>query len=141
MLRRAAVLALTLVVAAGTGGCQPGQASTAPSQSALAPGCTGLRAGSRDAGGLKVVELASLPKQAATTYDLVVAGGPFPYEQDGSTYNNFNRVLPKQARGYYSEYTVTTPGRKSRGARRIVHGSGCEFFYTSDHYDSFVRIA
>ena len=47
-------------------------------------------------------------------------------------------------RGYYHEYTVRTPGVKSRGARRIVCGGTARTpdacYYTDDHYQSFRRI-
>jgi ribonuclease T1 len=45
---------------------------------------------------------------------------------------------PKQSTGYYHEYTVTTPGSSTRGARRIVTGQQYEEDYcTADHYASF----
>ena len=73
--------------------------------------------------GLPVVELASLPPEAAETVDLIDSGGPFPYpEKDGSRFGNFEGLLPDQADGYYREYTVPTPGSDDRGARRIVAG-------------------
>ena len=56
-------------------------------------------------------------------------------------FGNFEKILPKQDRGYYREYTVKTPGEKDRGARRIVTGKGDERYYTDDHYKSFRRIA
>jgi ribonuclease T1 len=53
--------------------------------------------------------------------------------------------LPRQPRGFYHEYTVSTPGARDRGAKRIVCGGrpperpeAC--FYTADHYVSFQRI-
>jgi len=57
---------------------------------------------------------------------------------------NRERILPRQPRGYYTEYTVRTPGQRNRGARRIVAGGDVavtrEFWYTDDHYQSFRRI-
>jgi ribonuclease T1 len=74
-----------------------------------------------------------------------MSGGPFPYEKDGTTFFNRERLLPSQTRGYYREYTVKTPGARNRGARRIVCGGkeptrpdSC--YYTADHYASFRRI-
>lgn len=76
----------------------------------------------------------------AGTLTLVDAGGPFPHEQDGQTFQNREGHLPDQPEGYYREYTVETPGSDDRGARRLVIGEGGETYYTNDHYDSFIRI-
>lgn len=79
-----------------------------------------------------------LPAQAHDTLRLIAAGGPFPYEQDGSVFQNREGVLPEQSTGYYHEYTVITPGSPTRGARRVVTGEEVrEDYYTSDHYDTF----
>ena len=67
-------------------------------------------------------------------------GGPFVYPRDGVVFKNYERILPKQARGYYREYTVKTPGAHNRGARRIISGKVNEYYYTSDHYKTFKRI-
>lgn len=89
-----------------------------------------------------VVALAALPPEGQQTYRLIHQGGPFPHEKDGSVFGNRERQLPRQARGYYREYTVRTPGASDRGARRIVCGgempvrpAAC--YYTADHYASF----
>ena len=55
-------------------------------------------------------------------------------------FGNREGLLPKRDRGYYREYTVTTPGTKDRGARRIISGRGGEYYYTEDHYRTFRRI-
>ena len=99
------------------------------------------------ASGLAWVELATLPKQVADTLAEIEAGPPYPYpNNDGVVYHNYNRVLPVRGDGYYHEFTVKTPGSSDRGARRVVTGganlgrSTGEYFYTGDHYNSFVRI-
>jgi len=89
---------------------------------------------------LPEIAAAELPAQARETLRLIRQGGPYPYERDGGTFGNFERLLPVRERGYYREYTVPTPGVRSRGARRIVAGRNGEFFYTDDHYKSFRRI-
>ena len=71
---------------------------------------------------------------------LVEAGGPFPHDQDGTTFQNREGLLPPQSEGYYREYTCQTPGSDDRGARRLVIGEGGETYYTADHYRSFTRI-
>ncbi|MEV0090882.1 ribonuclease [Streptomyces sp. NPDC050738] len=80
----------------------------------------------------------ALPSQAHDTLDLIDAGGPFPYSQDGVVFQNREGVLPSQSTGYYHEYTVITPGSSTRGARRIVTGTKtAEDYYTADHYVTF----
>jgi ribonuclease T1 len=91
--------------------------------------------------GLAFVAVDDLPKEAQQMLTLIDKGGPYPYSRDGIVYNNLEKILPKQTKGYYHEFTVKTPGEKDRGARRIVTGTGGERYYTDDHYKSFRRIA
>lgn len=86
------------------------------------------------------IALAALPQEARVTLQLIDAGGPFPYRRDGVVFGNYERRLPVNTRGYYHEYTVPTPGIKTRGARRIIAGDRGERYYTADHYNSFRRI-
>ena len=90
------------------------------------------------------VALSSLPPEAHRTLQLIKQGGPFPHKRDGITFGNYERRLPYRPRGYYSEYTVPTPGSRDRGARRIIAGdppqTSGEYYYTDDHYRSFRRI-
>jgi ribonuclease T1 len=86
------------------------------------------------------VRNAELPPEARATLALIRNGGPFFYPKDGAPFGNREQLLPKRPRGYYREYTVKTPGRRDRGARRIVVGQGGEFYYSDDHYRSFRRI-
>jgi guanyl-specific ribonuclease Sa len=92
------------------------------------------------ASGLPVRALSELPAEAAGTWRLIGKGGPFPYREDGAVFGNRERLLPAEGSGYYREYTVETRGSDDRGARRIVTGSGGEFYYTGDHYSSFVVV-
>jgi ribonuclease T1 len=89
---------------------------------------------------LPPIAVADLPREALESIALVSQGGPFPYPQDGSTFQNRESLLPAQPRGYYREYTVPTPGEDDRGPRRIVVGAGGEVFYTDDHYASFSEV-
>ena len=94
---------------------------------------------------LGTVALAALPPEAQTTDRLIRAGGPFPYQKDGTVFGNRERLLPAKPRGHYREYTVKTPGARDRGARRIVCGGHpptrpAVCYYTGDHYASFKRI-
>ena len=91
------------------------------------------------------VPLSSLSPQAQRTDQLILSGGPFPFSRDGVVFGNYEKRLPREAHGWYHEYTVPTPGAHDRGARRIICGgkpptepAAC--FYTEDHYNSFHRI-
>lgn len=84
-----------------------------------------------------VILASELPPQARETLMLIREGGPFPYGRDGSVFANRERLLPAAPQGSYREYTVRTPGRRDRGARRIVSAAGGELYYTADHYRSF----
>ena len=87
--------------------------------------------------GMTVVALSALPPEARHTYQLVQAGGPYPYPRDGVVFENREKVLPIETGGYYHEYTVVTPGSSDRGARRLIAGSAGERYYTDDHYATF----
>lgn len=93
-----------------------------------------------DTSGFTRRNLSSLPAQATDTVNLIKSGGPYPYPQDNTVFQNRERLLPLCRAGYYREYTVKTPGIGHRGARRIVKGSANEYFYTADHYRSFVLV-
>lgn len=93
----------------------------------------------------ETIERAQLPPQAHQTLALIYAGGPFPHKRDGITFSNRERLLPKQPRGWWREYTVPTPGLNHRGARRIVCGGTTptnpeSCYWTADHYASFALI-
>ena len=113
--------------------------------------CTGLSPlavqakGSAPSAEVSTIASAALPEQGRNMVRLIYQGGPFKYDKDGSVFGNRERILPSKNRGYYREYTVKTPGERSRGARRIVCGGfapaapdAC--YYTDDHYASFRRI-
>jgi len=102
---------------------------------------TGGDGGTDPDSGLPIIQVADLPPEAAETLSLIDAGGPYPYDSDGITFQNREDILPAHDEGYYKEYTVETPGSDDRGARRIVTGSNGEFYWTDDHYSSFSRIA
>lgn len=115
--RLLAAIALALVLAAAPALAQRGPAKPVPEMAAR-----------------------ELPREARALIALIRAGGPFPYARDGAVFGNREGLLPRQPRGYYREYTVKTPGARTRGARRIVAGQRGEMYYTDDHYNSFRRI-
>jgi ribonuclease T1 len=105
------------------------------------------RAGTPSDAGLPTCPLASLPREVADTVDLIRSNGPFPYPRnDGVVFGNREAHLPGQARGYYHEYTVITPGAANRATRRVITGGTPltdprQYFYTADHYDSFCLVS
>ena len=82
-----------------------------------------------------------LPAEARTTLDAIARGGPFEHSQDGVVFGNYEGLLPQQPRGFYHEYTVETPGARTRGTRRIITGGTppVAWYYTDNHYRSFRR--
>jgi ribonuclease T1 len=124
------VLVLSLAQARNHHSHQPEQARTNESSQSAA----------REDVATDTIAVAQLPTEGRETLQLIKRGGPFPYPRDGVVFSNFERILPKQVRGYYHEYTVKTPGVSHRGARRIVCGEVPECYYTADHYKSFQRI-
>lgn len=94
---------------------------------------------------LGTIAVQQLPNEARDTLTRIEDGGPFPYAKDGSRFGNYERILPRQSRSYYREYTVKTPRSRNRGAKRIVCGgdqrAANDCYYTEDHYNSFKRIA
>jgi ribonuclease T1 len=109
-----------------------------------------IAVGARELADERVADLRAvdLPAEARATLQLIKRGGPFPYRKDGAVFGNREKHLPPRPHGYYTEYTVKTPDRRDRGARRIVAGRGDardpatsgEYWYTDDHYNSFRRI-
>ncbi len=127
-------LPLLFLPACSTGG-QKTEKPRTPAAGAPAPAATPAWAK-----GMKTVTEDRLPPEARRTLELIAKGGPFPYDKDGTVFGNYENRLPKQARGYYHEYTVPTPGSRTRGARRIITGEHTERYYTSDHYQTFEAV-
>ncbi|MFH9606964.1 ribonuclease domain-containing protein [Streptomyces sp. NPDC017448] len=121
---------LSLLIASGPVAAQAAGPATATTVSHSASAFRAAAVGS--------ICYSALPPQAHDTLDLIERGGPFPYEQDGTVFQNREGLLPDRSTGYYHEYTVITPGSETRGARRIVTGEqNEEDYYTADHYASF----
>jgi ribonuclease T1 len=86
------------------------------------------------------VSIERLPPEAKQTIYKIERGDSFPYRQDGSIFGNRERRLPIVKYGTYREYTVPTPGARTRGARRIITAPPRIYYYTGDHYQSFRRV-
>jgi ribonuclease T1 len=126
------LLAVTLAGAATPACISPAGMGQAPQ--------TGAGSVSSAQPGTATITISDLPSEGRSTLKLIKSGGPFPYSKDGAVFGNYEGLLPAKPKGYYHEYTVVTPGSQDRGARRIVAGSGGEYYYTGDHYISFKLI-
>jgi ribonuclease T1 len=140
---RCPVIFLVLVAASVVVACGSTGATTAGATGAgtAAPGGSKGSPALDPASGLPIVRLDDLPTEATQIVALIDAGGPFPYRQDGVTFENREGLLPDRPSGYYHEYTVPTPGLSDRGPRRIITGREGQMYWTADHYDSFAWIA
>ena len=67
----------------------------------------------------------------------IKAGKLLRFSNDGATFQNRERRLPRKAPGYYKEYVHPTPGLSGPGPQRIVVGEQGETYYTPDHYETF----
>ncbi|MEZ4268725.1 MAG: ribonuclease domain-containing protein [Myxococcota bacterium] len=74
------------------------------------------------------------------TIDRIVEGRRYPSRNDGSVFQNREQRLPKRPAGYYREYVHPTEGVRGPGPQRIVRGEGGEWYYTPDHYGSFIPL-
>ena len=74
------------------------------------------------------------------TIDRILRGERHSHHNDGAVFGNRERRLPRQERGYYREYVHPTRGIRGAGPQRIVRGEGGDWYYTPDHYDSFVPL-
>ena len=58
----------------------------------------------------------------------------------GDNFGNREGSLPKASGRKYRECDIDTHGSNSRGAKRLIYSNDGLFFYTADHYESFVEI-
>lgn len=99
-------------------------------------------------------------KLVLTLMSNIYNGKETGWPKDGITFQNKENRLPKQANGYYREYTIVPKGRQhdaytislggkqytvgvlqsARGPERIITGGTKEIFYTPDHYTTFVKL-
>jgi guanyl-specific ribonuclease Sa len=74
------------------------------------------------------------------TIERIRAGRLLDFPNDGTTFQNRERRLPRKPAGYYKEYVHPTPSLRGPGPQRIVAGEEGEFYYTPDHYRTFRRV-
>jgi ribonuclease T1 len=132
------VIMMGSILAVGSGRYYPSNGNVVPaslSSDALgSPECAGC-------GYNPLVSNSGLWQRVKNTLSLIDSGGPFPYRQDGTIFQNREGTLPlKPYDDYYTEYTVPTPGATNRGTYRLVVGQNGEVYFTADHYYSWIRI-
>lgn len=93
----------------------------------------GLLGRGRNAHSVFSIDYLCLPPEARATIGLIIAGGPFQSDKDGTKFENLFGDLPS---GDYLEFTVRTPNVAHRGKRRIVaRKSTGQLFFTACHYE------
>lgn len=58
----------------------------------------------------------------------------------GDTFGNREGLLPEADGRRYTECDIDTDGYSSRGSRRLVYSNDGLYFYTSDHYETFLEV-
>ena len=58
----------------------------------------------------------------------------------GDYYGDYEGLLPKAEERTWTECDIDTDGMDSRGAKRLVFSNDGLYFYTSDHYETFVEV-
>jgi len=82
------------------------------------------------------------PKGAVTDLAPIVAAIDAHHDRGlhAHTFENREHLLPHEDRGWYAAYDVRRPGSRSRGPQRLIVGRDGKVWFTSDHYDHFVRL-
>lgn len=58
----------------------------------------------------------------------------------GSSFGNYEGLLPAKKGRTYTECDIDTLGKSSRGAKRIVFSNDGLIYYTGDHYEHFILL-
>lgn len=62
------------------------------------------------------------------------------FRNDGTVFQNRERRLPPHGSGYYREWVHPTPDERGPGPQRVITGENGEFWYTPNHYKSFIKL-
>lgn len=57
----------------------------------------------------------------------------------GDSFSNREGILPTGSGVKYHECDIDTDGASSRGAKRLIYSSDGRYYYSEDHYESFVE--
>lgn len=80
------------------------------------------------------------PVDLSATIERILAGERHSHRNDGSVFGNREGLLPRKPRGYYREYVHPTEGINGPGPQRVVVGADGDWWYTPDHYASFIEL-
>lgn len=58
----------------------------------------------------------------------------------GDRFQNREGLLPEGIGRYYTECDIETLGKGSRGSKRLVFSNDGLYYYTTDHYSSFIQL-
>jgi len=76
----------------------------------------------------------------SSTMDRIQIGESYPHRNDNSVFQNKEGFLPLSSDPkYYREYVHPTGGINGPGLHRIVIGGNKYYYYSPDHYKTFVR--
>ena len=85
------------------------------------------------------IDITAQDLELSSTVQRIQNGEKLSYRNDGSYFENRENILPQREVGYYKEYVHPTPGINGPGAQRIIIGGSNEWYYSPDHYKTFIR--
>jgi ribonuclease T1 len=80
------------------------------------------------------------PIDLRPTIRRILAGERDPHRNDGGMFGNREGRLPKQSRSFYREYVHRTAGIDGAGPQRLIVGRNGQWWYTADHYKTFIPL-
>lgn len=128
-----------------------GSSTQAPAVAPTAPAASGARPASSTSGTPLVVRGQRIHDEQgrlvfegdvdlAPVFARIATGERDRHRNDGTTFANREGRLPRQPRGYYTEWVVRTVGLRSAGPQRLITGRDGDAYYTPDHYETFVPV-
>ena len=85
------------------------------------------------------VDITSKDLNLTSSIERIKNGESYPHKNIGIPFQNRENILPSRPDGYYKEYVHPTQGINGVGGQRIIVGKGGEWYYSPDHYKTFVK--